>query len=146
MNLKFEKNCLMGKGDIVVQYNCAKEAAQKALYNNLSSQIRISVLDDDHRFKKIPICDIQYIENIDSHCFLYTATDSYRSHLTFKQLHKKLKDVNFIQINNITLVNEENIESVEILPECKRLVTIKSGERLLVSRSFKDSVKHLIGK
>lgn len=146
MNIKFEKNCLMGKGDIVIQYNCAKEAAQKALYNSIGSQISISVLDEDHRFKRISICDIQYIENIDGHCFLYTATDSYRSPFTFKQLHKKLKDVNFIQINNITLVNEENIDSVKILPECKRLVTIKSGERLLVSRSFKDSIKHLISK
>lgn len=146
MNIKFVKNCLMGKGDIVVQYNCAKEAAQKALYNSLSSQIRLSVLDEDHRFKKISICDIQYIENIDGHCFLYTATDSYRSNLSFKQLYKKLKEVNFIQINNITMVNEANIESVKILPECKRLVTIKSGERLLVSRSFKDRVKYLISK
>lgn len=31
MNIKFEKNCLMGKGDIVIQYNCAKDVGPAAV-------------------------------------------------------------------------------------------------------------------
>lgn len=88
---------------------------------------------------------ILYIESVDRKCFLYTADKVYESFYKLYELEQQLGQYFFVRINKSCIVNLKNIGSIKTYLNRRLLITLSSGENLIVSRQYADEIKVLLG-
>lgn len=88
---------------------------------------------------------ILYIESVDRKCFLYTADKVYESFHKLYELEQQLGQYFFVRINKSCIVNLKNISSIKTYLNRRLLITLSSGENLIVSRQYADEIKVLLG-
>lgn len=100
---------------------------------------RVKGFDEDHRACYIRIIDIYYIEIVDSKCYINTENKSYKASSVFKDIATYLADSDFVMCNKSTMVNMEHVIECQIYSECRRLLTLDNGERLIVNRKYREA-------
>ena len=96
----------------------------------------------------ITVLDLEkvlYIESVDRKCFLYTADKIYESFHKLYELEQQLGQYFFVRINKSCIVNLKNISSIKTYLNRRLLITLSSGEQLIVSRQYADEIKVLLG-
>ena len=96
----------------------------------------------------ITVLDLEkvlYIESVDRKCFLYTADKVYESFHKLYELEQQLGQYFFVRINKSCIVNLKNISSIKTYLNRRLLITLSSGEQLIVSRQYADEIKVLLG-
>ncbi len=86
-----------------------------------------------------------YAEVVDKKVFLYTADMMYETNLKLYELEEQLVEVGFFRINKSGLVNLKNIISLKAEFDRKIKVTLKNGEKLVVSRQYAEDFKKRLG-
>jgi len=92
--------------------------------------------DDLHNLYHIAVACVYYMESIDNKVYMYTKDQMYRSYCRFSHLKNRYHHYGFHQINKNTLVNTYHIDTIQIQAECRRMITLDNGERLIVNRHF----------
>jgi DNA-binding LytR/AlgR family response regulator len=95
----------------------------------------------DGRHYFLDVTDIVYIDSIDKHTFLYTATGVFESLLKLYELEAKLADCDFMRASKNSLFNFNHIQSIEPDFERRLIMTMTGGNKLIVSRQYAAAVK-----
>lgn len=132
------------KGHIEIRCNAIDFTYTKELVNYIHHHDKkIKVYDDERNMFLLSYALIYYIECIDNKTFIYTKHDAYRCFIHFSDLKKECYPYGFRQINKNTIVNIHYISSVKIIEDCRRLVSLKNDEQLIVNRNYRNFMNDL---
>lgn len=88
---------------------------------------------------------IYYVESVDGKTFVYTADMVLESTYILNHFQIAYENVGLIRINKSQIVNLYHVEKLKSLPNSKIEITIKGGEKMIVSRHYIQNLKERIG-
>ncbi|MDL2218613.1 LytTR family transcriptional regulator DNA-binding domain-containing protein [Christensenellaceae bacterium OttesenSCG-928-M15] len=89
--------------------------------------------------------DIFYAETVDGKTFLYTAEKVFETAHSLAALQEKHEHAGLIRIGKSQLVNLYHVRKLKSLPNSRIEITLKNGERLIVSRHYVQNLKEKLG-
>jgi DNA-binding LytR/AlgR family response regulator len=90
---------------------------------------------------QVPLESILYIDTIDAKTFLYSMKKVYESRESLVSFVQKLVYTPFIRISKNCIVNTTCLRSVRPLPNHRMEATLINGEKLVISRTYIESLK-----
>lgn len=114
----------------------------EGLISYINNYTLVGYIDED--IYNIELKKIYYIEAIDNKVFIYTKNNCY---ITKKKLYEieELKINNFVRISKSIIVNIKKIDHVKADISGKLITTLINGEKIIISRKYKNSFKERIG-
>lgn len=106
---------------------------------------KITIKDRDS-IKLIKVDNIAWVDAAGDYMCVHAEGETYIMRCTMKQLLKKLDDDVFKRVHRSTIVNLNCIE--EVIPHSKGeyFLQISHGERIKVSRNYRDTIKSFLNK
>lgn len=92
----------------------------------------------------VKISDIDWVDAAGNYVRLHAGGESHMLRETMGRLEKRLDDQQFIRIHRSTIVNIECIRELQQQFHGDYLVVLKSGQRLTLSRSYREKIQHLL--
>ena len=89
--------------------------------------------------------DVLYFESVDNCCFIYTADAVYEISMKLYEIENMLSDVGFFRNRKSQILNIALIESLRPDFDGRMEVTMKNGEKLIVSRQYARILKERLG-
>lgn len=89
--------------------------------------------------------DIYYAEAVDGKTFLYTENSVLESGESLALLQERHVSTGFVRIGKSQLVNLHHIQKLKSLPNSRIEITLKSAEKLIVSRHYIQNLKAQLG-
>lgn len=89
--------------------------------------------------------DILYADSVDKRTFLYTSSGVYESPLRLYELEDRLSAGGFFRASKSLVVNFQQIRSLRPEFGGRMLLTMKNGEKCLVSRQYVPTLKARLG-
>lgn len=118
-------------------YSRARESLEKT-----PSPSRIFVRDGN-RIVPIPLASLERVQGADDYVTICTATKEYLVNLRLSDLEAHLRSTNFLRIHRSHLINLEHITSIEPYDAAHVQVVMKSGERIIASRTGSKRLRDL---
>ena len=103
------------------------------------------VVKDGTRIHLIPVKDLDYVEAQDDYVALYSCGKSYLKQQTISSLESSLDPQQFVRVHRSHLVRLDCVAKIEPYTKDTRLVILKDGKRLPVSRAGYLRLKDLMG-
>ena len=103
----------------------------------------VFLVSSNKKLITIEVANIQWIEAYGDYSKLHTADGSFVSNYGISSLEEKLDPKLFLRVHRSSLVNLKAIKEVAKYGKSYD-ITVKSGERIRVSRGYADAVKKLI--
>lgn len=104
------------------------------------------VVRDGSRIHIIPIAKLDYVEAQDDYAALHSEKKSYLKQQTIASLETQLDPQKFVRIHRSYIVNLERIVRIEPYTRDSRVVVLRDGEQLPVSRPGYARLKALLGE
>ena len=101
---------------------------------------KIAIKDAD-RIIMLDASDIDWVDAAGDYMCLHVKGTTHIMRSTLKSLMEKLSPETFRRIHRSTIVNVERIEQVTPQPRGEYLLDLDCGERLKVSRNYRDAIK-----
>ena len=98
---------------------------------------------DGNRIIPIPLASLEHIQGADDYVTICTATKKYLVSLRLSDLESHLRGANFLRIHRSHLINLEYIASIEPYDAAHVQVVMKSGERIVASRTGSKRLRGL---
>ncbi len=92
----------------------------------------------------IKISDLDWVDAAGNYVRLHANGESHMLRETMSRLEERLDDSQFIRIHRSTIVNIERIRELQQQFHGDYLVVLKSGQRLTLSRSYREKIQHLL--
>ena len=89
--------------------------------------------------------DILYVEAVDGKTFVYTLGMVLESRQGLSTLQERYENHGFVRIGKSLIVNLYQVERLRSLPNTRIGVTLKNGEKLIVSRHYVQTLKDKLG-
>jgi DNA-binding LytR/AlgR family response regulator len=89
--------------------------------------------------------EIFYAETLDGKTILYTEDDIFDSQESLAHLENKYTDMGYIRIGKSQLVNLKYIKKLRSMSNRRIEVTLKTDEKLIVSRHYVQEFKSKLG-
>jgi DNA-binding LytR/AlgR family response regulator len=99
----------------------------------------------DGNIHLIDVKDVFYFESVDKRCFIYTDKDVYETLLKLYEIEGQFTDKGFIRTSKSQILNLFQIET--LCPDFggRIEVSLKNGEKLMVSRQYSKLFKERLG-
>lgn len=91
----------------------------------------------------VDVLSLIYIENIERTTFLYTQSKMYELDRPLYEVEEELARYGMIRINKQTLINPRCIKSVKALLNSRFELLMTSGEKLIVTRHYRNAFKKI---
>jgi two-component system LytT family response regulator len=91
----------------------------------------------------VPVADIDWIDAAGDYMCVHANETTHIMRITMKQLESMLNPLVFLRIHRSTIVNSARVTSAQSLTNGEYLLTLDSGARLKVSRSYRDRIREL---
>lgn len=88
--------------------------------------------------------EIDWIEAADNYVCLHAGTEKHLLRETMSAIEGKLDPARFLRIHRSTIVNVDRIKELQPWFRGDYVVILQSGEKLTLSRSYRDRLKHLL--
>jgi two-component system LytT family response regulator len=98
---------------------------------------------DGSRIIPIPLAELERIQGADDYVTLCTSTKNYLVSLRLSDLEERLPSTTFLRIHRSHLVNLEYISSIQTYDPARVEVTMKSGARVIASRTGSRRLREL---
>jgi two-component system, LytTR family, response regulator len=99
------------------------------------------LVNTDGRIIIVKTADLRWIEAADNYVRLHVGTGSgYLLHESMRALEERLDPAHFVRVHRSAIVNVEWIKEIQPWYAGALVVILQGGERLTVSRSFRDRV------
>ena len=85
--------------------------------------------------------DIDWVEAADNYVKIHTRTGRYMAREPLKQFEAKLDPARFARAHRSAIVNLSRVKSLDPLTAGESLITLTTGARLTLSRSYRDQFK-----
>jgi len=95
----------------------------------------------DGRQYILETADIIYIDSVEKHTFLYTATGVYETALKLYELEEKLADRDFFRANKNSLFNINHLQFIEPVVDRRLILKMTGDIKIIVSRQYSAAVK-----
>ena len=105
---------------------------------------KLTIKDGD-QITLVPAADIDWVDAAGDYMCVHARGETYVMRITMKDLERQLDPSVFQRIHRSTLINLNRIVKLISHINGEFFVTLESGARLKMSRSYKDKVRHLIG-
>ena len=89
--------------------------------------------------------EIIYAESVDRKTFVYTGTDCLETKLRLYELEELLEPCGFLRVSKSCLVQVRRIRAIKADLDRKLRLTLETGEQLIVSRQYADTLKQHLG-
>jgi len=99
------------------------------------------VVRDGAQVHVVPTEQVDYVEAQDDYVAIHGAGHSHLKHQTLAELAEALDPARFVRIHRSFLVNVERIARVELLGKDQRVVILRDGRQLPVSRSGHERLR-----
>jgi two-component system LytT family response regulator len=104
------------------------------------------VVRDGSKVHIIPIAKLDYVEAQDDYAALHSEQKSYLKQQTIASLEAQLDPRRFVRVHRSYIVNVERIARIEPYAKDSRVVVLRDGAQLPVSRSGYARLKVLLGE
>ena len=104
------------------------------------------VVRDGSKVHIIPVAKLDYVEAQDDYAALHSEQKSYLKQQTIASLEVQLDPQRFVRIHRSYIVNLERIARIEPYAKDSRVVVLRDGAQLPVSRSGYARLKALLGE
>ncbi len=104
------------------------------------------VVRDGSKIHIIPIAKLDYVEAQDDYAALHSEKKSYLKQQTIASLERQLDPQRFVRIHRSYIVNLDRIVRIEPYTRDSRVVVLRDGEQLPVSRPGYARLKALLGE
>jgi two-component system LytT family response regulator len=98
---------------------------------------------DGNRIIPIPLASLEHVQGADDYVTICTSTKKYLVSLRLSDLEGHLRGANFLRIHRSHLINLEYIASIEPYDAAHVQVVLKSGERIVASRTGSKRLRGL---
>jgi two-component system LytT family response regulator len=99
------------------------------------------LVNTDGRIIIVKTADLRWIEAADNYVRLHVGTGSgYLLHESMRALEERLDPAHFVRVHRSAIVNVDCIKEIQPWYAGALVVILQGGERLTVSRSFRDRV------
>jgi two-component system LytT family response regulator len=99
------------------------------------------LVNTDGRIIIVKTADVRWVEAADNYVRLHAGTGSgYLLHESMRALEERLDPTRFVRVHRSAIVNVDWIKEIQPWYAGALVVILQSGERLTVSRSFRDRV------
>jgi DNA-binding LytR/AlgR family response regulator len=135
-----------GKTDVEVVINCPQMSDEiQKIISMLQSFDKKLVGTKDKQKYIVDAADIFYFETVDKHNFIYTENDIFETSLKLHEIEEVFSNAEFFRNSKSQIVNIAKIRS--LCPDFGgRLdLTLKNGEKLIVSRQYSKLFKERVG-
>ena len=122
--------------------NKAERESDQLAYKMVNKFLPVEV---DGRITMVPFNDIHVVATEDGALTIYTATESYQMRDTLKMVKNKLPEELFMQVHRAYLVNIEAISEIQPWFNRNYQLTMKNGQKVIVSRSYMNAFKTRLG-
>lgn len=123
----------------------ANEKLLKIQENNAPENPQRIVVKVNNAIKIIPIQDIQYLEAYDDYIKIHTKEGFFLKKKTMNQYETLLSKKDFCRIHRSYLLNIQHLTKIEIFEKDSYCAILKSGEKLICSRTGYLKLKDLLG-
>ncbi len=133
----------IGKEDeeiVLIRCRAVTEAVQEIVSFVRSRQGKLSGVADAKQYE-IAVSDVFYIESVDGKTFLYTGEKVYETAYRIYELEELLRSRHFLRISKPMLVNLMKIESIRPALNGRFTAVLRSGEQVIISRSYVKALK-----
>lgn len=89
--------------------------------------------------------DVFYAEAVDGKTFLYTEHMVLETAHSLAALQERNEDAGLVRIGKSQLVNLYHVDKLKSLPNSRIEITLKNGEKLVVSRHYVQNLKIKLG-
>lgn len=103
------------------------------------------LVEKDDENVLLDVAKIAYIEAVERKTFVYTEESVYESKLKLYEMEERLCQSGFLRVRKSCLVHLKFIRSIKNDIERKLRLTLKNGERIIVSRQYADEIKKRLG-
>ena len=105
---------------------------------------KITVTDGEET-TVLDAAEIVYAESVDRRTFVYTGTDTLETRLRLYELEELLEPCGFLRISKSCLVQVRMIRSLRAELDRRLRLTLETGEQIIVSRQYADTLKQKLG-
>jgi len=98
---------------------------------------------DGNRIVPIPLASLERVQGADDYVTICTATKEYLVSLRLSDLEGHLREGNFLRVHRSHLINLEYVISIEPYDAARLEVVMKSGARIVASRSGSKRLRDL---
>lgn len=105
---------------------------------------RLAVRSDDGTILVVPAAKIDYIEADDDAVLIATAGAKLRKQQAIGDIGAELDPARFVRIHRSYVLNIERLEKIELYAKDSRVVILRDGTRLPVSRSGYATLRELL--
>lgn len=95
--------------------------------------------------RKVPICDVLYIERVDGKTFAYTKDSIVELKLPLAEIEEGLATTEFARASRNLLVNIMHVEGIRPYLNARLQLALSNGESVIASRQFAPAIKKQIG-
>jgi two-component system LytT family response regulator len=101
-------------------------------------------IKDGQNITRVKSTDIGWVDAAGDYMCIHEGSLIHVMRITMKELENQLDPAVFQRIHRSTIVNLERVEKVSAHINGEYQLTLDSGDRLKMSRSYKDKVKHFL--
>ena len=142
INLQEDAGC--GETEVTIRCRTA-DADILSLLATLRAFDRKITGERDGQTFLLDAADILYADSADKHTFLYTAAGVFETPLRLYELEGILAGSDFFRASKSLVVNFRQIRSLRPEFGARMLLTMKNGEKCLVSRQYVPELKAKLG-
>ena len=119
-------------------------AALAAASQSAGSPLTRILVKDGAKVHVLPIESIDYIQAQDDYIELHAAGKSHLKQQTLGEVEQRLDPNRFVRIHRSYLLNVDRIARIELIAKDSRLVILKDGTQLPLSRSGHTRLKEML--
>lgn len=140
MNVEIKLICADEEEKLLIRCYAITDEIREIADFAKSRQGKLSGSIEEKRYE-VPYSEIHYIESVDGKTFLYTGDNVYASNYRLYELEELLRPKWFLRISKGMLVNLMKITSIQPALNGRFSINLKSGEEVIVSRSYVKELK-----
>lgn len=130
--------------EIIIRCRGMDEHMMKLVYALKAGREKLTVSREDKLFR-IPPSSIYYFEAVDNKVFAYLEKDVYETKYKLYELEQRLWGTDFFRATKSTLTNLAKVESLSPAFNGRFELSMKNGEKLMVSRQYVPVLKEKLG-
>jgi two-component system LytT family response regulator len=134
---------VLGRAQAALDWSAAPLVSRtRESLEQISPLSRIFVRDGG-RILPIPLATLERVQGADDYVTIWTATKQYLVSVRLSDLEGRLRGANFLRIHRSHLVNLEYVASIEPYDSARVQVVMKSGARIVASRTGSKRLRDL---
>src|SRR5256885_11373069 len=118
------------------------------LFRSLAQTIRRDrfVIRTDGRYVMLKPREIEFVEAAGNYLQLHVGDKQYTVRETMSSLEARLDNQRFVRIHRSTLINLDYVKELEATFHGEYVITLRSGERVTLSRTYRSKLEEILGQ